>query len=151
MEYERKWREARKAEKQAYDKARRAARTPEQVEADRERLQRYNGPAAVERVRKWRAANPERTRSQRVVAEGKRRARGEKASFNIEQVVSLYGTNCHLCHEPIDMLAPRRSGAVGWERSFWVDHVVSLASGGSHTLENVRPSHGLCNLRKGAK
>jgi len=31
-----------------------------------------------------------------------------------------------------------------------IDHLVPLAKGGSDTLENVRPAHGICNLRKWA-
>ncbi len=31
------------------------------------------------------------------------------------------------------------------------DHVIPLARGGSHTFENIRISHGACNMRKGVK
>jgi len=31
-----------------------------------------------------------------------------------------------------------------------VDHIVPISKGGNDTIENVRPSHGLCNLRKGS-
>ncbi|EHU8781060.1 HNH endonuclease [Escherichia coli] len=31
------------------------------------------------------------------------------------------------------------------------DHVQSLKNGGSNDLENIRPTHPICNLRKGAK
>lgn len=31
------------------------------------------------------------------------------------------------------------------------DHVKSLKDGGSNELSNIRPTHSICNLRKGAK
>jgi 5-methylcytosine-specific restriction endonuclease McrA len=31
-----------------------------------------------------------------------------------------------------------------------VDHILPLARGGPHRYENVQPSHGDCNRRKGA-
>ena len=64
------------------------------------------------------------------------------------QVLELYGIDCHLCMEPIDMDAPRSTGIPGWERGLHFDHVIALVNGGSDTLDNVKPSHGLCNLRK---
>ena len=67
------------------------------------------------------------------------------------QVILTYGTVCHLCEEEIDMLAPRRVGAPGWEKSLHRDHVVPLALGGTNTIENCRPAHAICNLKKGAK
>ena len=74
------------------------------------------------------------------------------ASYNEDQIVSLYGTLCHLCLQEIDFSAPRRAGfAPGWELGFQVDHYVAIANGGADTLENVRPAHAVCNIRKGAR
>lgn len=66
-------------------------------------------------------------------------------------IVSTYGTTCHICLEPIDMFAPRKVGVPGWERGFHREHVISLADGGANTLENCRPAHGICNLTKKRK
>lgn len=70
-------------------------------------------------------------------------------NFTTQQVLDTYGDNCHLCHQPIDLKAPRKPGVAGWEYGLHLDHKTALARGGAHTLENVRPSHGVCNLRKG--
>jgi hypothetical protein len=64
------------------------------------------------------------------------------------QVLALYGIDCYLCHEPIDMEAPRKVGVPGWQRGLHMEHVIALANGGCDDLGNVRPAHGLCNLQK---
>ena len=64
------------------------------------------------------------------------------------EALELYGIDCHLCMEPIDMDAPRGVGIPGWERGLHFDHVIALVNGGPDNLENIRPSHGICNLRK---
>lgn len=70
------------------------------------------------------------------------------SSYLESEVIELHGTMCHICSKEIDMTAPRRSGAPGWEMGLQIDHVISLASGGSDSIENVKPAHGICNLKK---
>jgi 5-methylcytosine-specific restriction endonuclease McrA len=81
------------------------------------------------------------------------RLRGSKVEpYVIAQVLEAYGTDCHICKEPIDMKAPRSVGKEkGWEKGLHIDHLIPISQGGSDTLENVRPAHGLCNVSKGAK
>lgn len=99
------------------------------------------------KMAEYREANPEvKRRSSR-----KRRAkiRGTKTEYYSEsQVLDLYGTDCYLCLKPIDLTAPRLSGKIGWELGLHIEHVINLALGGTDTLDNVRPSHGICNLKK---
>jgi 5-methylcytosine-specific restriction endonuclease McrA len=47
------------------------------------------------------------------------------------------------------MDAPRRIGVPGWSKGLHVEHVIALANGGLHSLDNCRPAHGICNVRKG--
>src|SRR5690348_6923173 len=46
---------------------------------------------------------------------------------------------CHICSEEVNPL------------DYHLDHVVPLAKGGSHTYDNLKIAHPVCNLRKGAK
>lgn len=88
------------------------------------------------------------------VAKSRRRAKIKGNGwepYTEEQMLDKYGTICYLCNEEIDLQAPRSSGAPGWERSLWKEHVTAIANGGSDTLDNVKPSHALCNLNKGIK
>lgn len=85
------------------------------------------------------------TRFKKLIAQGFNPA---KDYFSANTVIETYGTNCHLCGGEVDLLAPRTPGQPGWERSLHVDHVIPLSKGGDDTLENVRPSHGKCNVRK---
>ena len=71
-------------------------------------------------------------------------------AYTEQQVLDLYGTNCHICTEPIELTAERRAGEPGWEKGLHIDHLVPISKGGGDTLDNVRPSHGLCNISKGA-
>jgi 5-methylcytosine-specific restriction endonuclease McrA len=63
-------------------------------------------------------------------------------------MIDAYGLLCNICKEPINFVAPRKVGKLGWERGLHIDHVVPLSKGGSDTLANIRPTHGLCNLQK---
>ena len=74
----------------------------------------------------------------------------EYGYYTDQDVLDIYGTSCHICNEPIDMLASRKCGDPGWEKSLHIDHVYPLSRGGSDTIENVRPSHGRCNVIKWA-
>jgi hypothetical protein len=68
--------------------------------------------------------------------------------YTENQVLETYGTTCYLCNDQIDMQAPRLVGKPGWEKGLHIEHVVDLALGGPDILDNVRPSHGICNLKK---
>lgn len=67
-----------------------------------------------------------------------------------KDILERYGTSCHICKDPIDLNAPRQVGKEGWERGLHIDHVIPLSRGGDNTIENVKPSHGYCNITKNA-
>ena len=75
----------------------------------------------------------------------------EHESFTTQMVIDKYGSNCHICLFPIDLENSRIVGSDGWETGLHLDHLVPLSKGGSDTLENIRPAHGMCNVKKGAK
>ena len=108
---------------------------------------KQNPERIKENQKKFRAVHPE------VGREHKRRRRARKLAngyeiYTEEQVLDTYGTNCHICAEPIDLEASRSTGAEGWEKGLHIDHVIPISKGGPDTLGNVRPAHGLCNLEK---
>jgi hypothetical protein len=97
--------------------------------------------------KKYISANPEIDRNK----DRKRRALKKQNGFEKyteKEVLEKYGLICYLCDKIIDLEAPRQSGKLGWENGLHIEHVIDIAKGGSDTLENVRPSHGLCNLKK---
>ena len=96
--------------------------------------------------RSWGTNNPEIRKTR-----GKMQARrAGKGDWTVEQALVLYGFDCHICKNPIDLNAPTKVGANGWEMSLHLDHVVPLSRNGKDTLENVRPAHARCNIRKWA-
>lgn len=155
--------EARKAYQRAY-RARLRAEQPEKVKAAKaasyrkhaesvktkaaEYRKTYDDTTGAVRQRRYRKANPDRT----AIDHHARRARKLSVlsiPFTDSEMIAKWGDSCHICLEPIDLDAPRRTGVLGWERGLHREHVVSLSNGGTDTLDNVRPAHGLCNLRKG--
>lgn len=68
--------------------------------------------------------------------------------YSEDEVISTYGVTCHLCGVEIDLTAPRKVGLENWEMGMHIDHLTPIAKGGPDTLENVRPAHGLCNVKK---
>jgi len=130
-------REQRKKDKKRYRDA--------NLERSRE-LNKNNNKKYRENNREW---YQERMRSFR----RKRRAQvinNGYSPYKESEVLFLYGTDCYLCNEPIDMGAPRRSGKLGWQKGLHIDHVVPISKGGADTIDNVRPAHGICNVTKQA-
>jgi 5-methylcytosine-specific restriction endonuclease McrA len=108
----------------------------------------------AEQQKNWKLANPERYAEIHRNKSRKRRAvirNNGFADYSEQEVFNLYGYQCHICNLEIDLNAPRRQGNDGWEFGLHIDHLIPLSLGGSDTLENVRPAHGVCNLKKGAK
>ena len=100
-----------------------------------------------EKAKAWRDANPELFR----IYNHKRKARKRAVAsepYTTEQILALYGTDCHICKEPIDLGAPRTANQKGYERGLHLDHIIPLAKGGSDLMSNVGPSHAECNLKK---
>jgi 5-methylcytosine-specific restriction endonuclease McrA len=68
--------------------------------------------------------------------------------YTLEQVLEEYGPICYLCEVDIDLSLPRKIGIAGWEKGLHLDHVTPISKGGSDCLENVAPTHAICNLNK---
>lgn len=149
---------------------------PDKVRAkQRESYQRHRDKALA-RVRKYQAANKEKIsekgkvyrekNKERIKAyykQNKERAlehnrqrrakiRGQAAEpYTTQDVLDKYGTDCYLCGKPIDLNANRHPGDPGWENGLHIEHVIPISKGGHDTIDNVRPSHGQCNLKKGTQ
>lgn len=115
-----------------------------------ERQASYAENARAARKRKLNAMTPnaredflEQERAGRRMRRLIRRAR-ELGAAVVQQitkraVVDQYGSHCYLCGNNLAY------------RDITIDHVVALAKGGNHDLENTRPACRSCNLSKGAK
>lgn len=91
------------------------------------------------RVEAWREANPDRW-AELNRENGSRRRTPDGAAIDYGLIIEEHGMTCHICGDAI----PSMDG-------LHFDHVIPLSKGGPHSQENIKPSHALCNLRKGAK
>ena len=141
----------------ATDKERERERKKKYWLANRERLLAYQ--------KAYRKAKPEIGRAKQKkywakhpekAAKYNRKRRAHRNSvehipYTVQQVLKKYGKNCHICGDLIDLKANRKVGKKGWEKGLHLDHVIPISKGGPDTIENVRPAHGACNIRKGSK
>ena len=122
-----------------------------------------------QRERDFRASNPEIARARDIKhspdpeigrernSANNRRRRAQVAAvpsepYTTQQVLDFYGTSCHLCLGKIDLSAPRSAyEGSNWEFGLHVDHVIPISKGGPDVLGNVRPSHAICNMKKGSR
>lgn len=108
-----------------------------------------NKPAHLKRQHSWYEKNKEnvKTRTSQYKKEhpeqyqmynNRRRARKKTSIvdiFTTKDVIEKYGDKCVYCQDDFTH----------------IDHYIPLSRGGSHTLENVRPSCEQCNLEKSNK
>jgi 5-methylcytosine-specific restriction endonuclease McrA len=109
---------------------------------------RKNNPDSHKNYNKvWRKENIDKHRESCRNSDRKRRSAYHEP-YTEFQVIDTYGDKCHICNKSIDLLASRSVGSTGWKNALHIDHLVPLSKGGHDTIQNVRPSHGICNLQK---
>jgi 5-methylcytosine-specific restriction endonuclease McrA len=100
---------------------------------------------------KWRSENKEK------VNKYSRKRRALKSatlseSYSAQLILEIYGYNCYICFCPIDVNVDRKIGKnKSWQFALHLDHVIPLSKGGTDLIENIRPTHAVCNLKKGSK
>jgi hypothetical protein len=134
-------------------KAKRLERLTSQREHINKRQRSYyasNPKKWNEYYRRWSKNNPD------VALAAVHRRRAKKLSNGTEKytrknMLDAYGSDCYLCGLPIDLSISGKVGSPNWENGLHIEHVIPITSEGADKLENVRPSHGRCNLNKGTK
>lgn len=126
------------------ERGRRWRRENPEVQARLNREWREQNPErCAELYRAWIAANPERAREIYANKSARRRARERETAtgpVDLAAILVEYGMVCHIC-----------DGDIASRADLDFDHVIPLARGGTHTQDNIRPSHSRCNRSKGAK
>jgi hypothetical protein len=135
------------ADKKAYREA-----NLDKIIGYRKKYQIENSEILAEKRRRWRQENPEKFRQLSNAYDRKRRARkfnNGYSPYTLEQVLEEYGSICYLCEKPIDLTASRKAGVGNWQKGLHLDHAIPLSKGGMDCLDNVAPTHAICNLSKG--
>lgn len=132
----------------AYHKA-----NPEKSRQTTKKYDKNNRDKRIVHETKYKKANPDKvkewTRKQNRKREALKRNNGH-VPYSEAEVLNKYGIICHICKTPIDLSAAKQCGKPGWEKGLHIDHFIPISKGGADTLENVRPSHGKCNIIKRA-
>ena len=110
-------------------------------------------PIEVKSAKKKTYREQNLTRVREIARECERRRKALKLkTFTIkyteQEVLERYSDICYLCNQTIDLTANRKPGNKGWQFGLHIDHLIPLSKNGSDTIENVRPTHGLCNIKK---
>jgi len=91
--------------------------------------------------------HPECTKQARSASYRIKTVRRQKLStphrISHQQVVDLYGSDCHICKTAIDLTLPRTH-----KQGLTVDHFMPISKGGTDEMDNLRPAHWICNVRK---
>ena len=90
-------------------------------------------------VKAWQAANPLKVREYGMRRNARKRAT-QTEPLDYAAILAEHGMFCHIC-----------SLVIVDESDLHFDHVIPLALGGTHTRDNIKPAHALCNIRKGAR
>lgn len=90
-----------------------------------------------EMQRKWEKNNPAKRKMYKAIRRAREGVRSEPIDYDL--IYERDNGICYLCGEPLT------------REEMHGDHVVSLKNGGTHTMDNIRATHGSCNQRKGAK
>lgn len=129
------------------------AENPEKQRESNRKWRSNNLEKARENTTKWRAENPEKHREssrkwnaehRERVRENQSRRRALKQGASISDVDLEFIWNrangiCYLCGKAID------------RADCHFDHVIPLSKGGSHSTDNLRPTHSKCNVKKSNK
>ena len=133
------------------------ARAKEHYETNKDELRPIRKQWQIDNLDKHREYN--RKSYQKDPAKAQMRVRKRKIQmmgtgvkeYTLDQVLEEYGLVCYLCEMDIDLTLPRKIGVEGWEYGLHLDHVTPISKGGSDCLENVAPTHAICNLNKRGK
>jgi 5-methylcytosine-specific restriction endonuclease McrA len=115
----------------------------EKVSEANRRWRLANPERMVELRQRWGKENPERVRQNGANKYARRKARKVQTSFetvDYSAILAKHGWHCYLC-----------DNAIGTKAELHFDHIIPLAKGGPHVATNIRPTHAVCNARKGAK
>lgn len=92
----------------------------------------------AESRRQWKLRNPHKSHEQNAIRRARLRgATTDKVDY--ETIIERDGLVCHIC------------SAMVTKATLSFDHVVPLARGGAHSMDNIKVAHRRCNYAKGAR
>lgn len=105
---------------------------------------RYCSPRCHRAVVRWRENQSPVTKARKVRASVERSRRmGWRDQIPAARVAARDGWDCAICGQPVD-----RDAHAPADLAPTTDHVIPLADGGAHSMDNVQLAHFICNARK---
>jgi 5-methylcytosine-specific restriction endonuclease McrA len=109
----------------------------------RKRAREYyhrNRDLCVAKTREWERKNPEKSKILKTAHSHKRRAQkklshGAFTAKDVKEIIKLQRNKCAICRLPLG-------------KKIHIDHIISLANGGSNNRRNIQVVHPKCNLSK---
>lgn len=117
-----------------------AYRTNEEFKDHRREYMRDWRDEHEEHLRVYDRSYKQNNRPQRAENQARRNARKRLATIepvDFDEILERDGLWCYLCQSEVE------------PDDIHFDHVVPLSKGGMHTMDNIRVTHSVCNLRKG--
>lgn len=130
------WHAAHREESKEQQRRRYAAANKESRNSKLRQKWAENPEQGRARTQRYKLAHPEKTKEQKL----RRRARELNATIGkvcLKTILKRDNYLCHICKQTVA------------KNELSYDHVIPLARGGGHSMENIKVAHFLCNLRKG--
>lgn len=111
---------------------------PERFKEKRDAWMQANPQAENETRKKWMAENKLKVRQIKKKYKA-RRMTWEVGDVDYDEILARDGLVCHICGTDVEL------------DDIHFDHVIPLAKGGAHSMDNIHVSHSRCNMKKHTK
>ena len=104
-----------------------------------------NPEACAERISAWKKSNRDKVLDSFHRRRARQMGNAEPEKFSRQEIGDRDGWICGICKTAVDQ-------SLKWPDHYSpsVDHIIPLVHGGPHTRANVRITHVICNIRRGA-
>lgn len=145
-EYSSRYFSANRAEELEKKKVR-YAENRDAISARQQAKYQVNPAASKDRVKRWRADNPDK----RAAQSRRRRAAGKGVRLEKFTPMEIFERDLYICYICGGATEPVVQGKRNTPLAPTLDHIIPLSKRGPHTRDNVTCAHKRCNTRRGTR